>query len=138
MPHLSKPLNREYSLADLLKRPEITPEILYAAAPPLNPVEHSVAEQVAIQLKYAGYIDRQQQDISRLRRHEAMAIPSDLDFFEVDGLSHEICQKLTEIRPENLARAGRIPGVTPAALSLLLVYLKKRALTTSARAAAHG
>ena len=67
-----------------------------------------------------------------------MAIPSDLDFFEVDGLSHEICQKLTEIRPENLARAGRIPGVTPAALSLLLVYLKKRALTTSARAAAHG
>ena len=138
MPHLSKPLNREYSLASLLKRPEITPEILYAAAPPLNPVEHSVAEQVAIQLKYAGYIDRQQQDISRLRRHEAMAIPSDLDFFEVDGLSHEICQKLTEIRPENLARAGRIPGVTPAALSLLLVYLKKRALTTSARAAAHG
>ena len=138
MPHLSKPLNREYSLADLLKRPEINPEILYAAAPPLNPVEHSVAEQVAIQLKYAGYIDRQQQDISRLRRHEAMAIPSDLDFFEVDGLSHEICQKLTEIRPENLARAGRIPGVTPAALSLLLVYLKKRALTTSARAAAHG
>ena len=138
MPHLSKPLNREYSLADLLKRPEMTPEILYAAAPPLNPVEHSVAEQVAIQLKYAGYIDRQQQDISRLRRHEAMAIPSDLDFFEVDGLSHEICQKLTEIRPENLARAGRIPGVTPAALSLLLVYLKKRALTTSARAAAHG
>ena len=138
MPHLSKPLNREYSLADLLKRPEITPEILYAAAPPLNPVEHSVAEQVAIQLKYAGYIDRQQQDISRLRRHEAMAIPSDLDFFEVDGLSHEICQKLTEIRPANLARAGRIPGVTPAALSLLLVYLKKRALTTSARAAAHG
>jgi tRNA uridine 5-carboxymethylaminomethyl modification enzyme len=138
MPHLSKPLNREYSLADLLKRPEITPEILYEAVPPSDAVEHSVAEQVAIQLKYAGYIDRQQQDISRLRRHEAMAIPGDLDFFEVDGLSHEICQKLTEIRPENLARAGRIPGVTPAALSLLLVYLKKRALSTSARAAAHG
>ena len=138
MPYLSKPLNREYSLADLLKRPEITPEILYGAVPPTNAVDQSVAEQVAVQLKYAGYIDRQQQDISRLRRHEAMVIPIDLDFFEVDGLSHETCQKLTEIRPENLAQAGRIPGVTPAALSLLLVYLKKRTLTTSSRAAANG
>lgn len=138
MPHLAKPLNREYSLADLLKRPEVTSAMLYATIPPAEPVEESVAEQVAIQLKYAGYIDRQQQDIARLQRHEAMEIPRDLDFFKVDGLSHEISQKLTEIRPTNLARAGRIPGVTPAAMSLLLVYLKKRAIHTESRATANG
>lgn len=102
------------------------------------PVPEAVAEQVAIQLKYAGYIDRQQQDIERLRRHERMKIPGDLDFHGVDGLSHEICQKLTEIRPTSLARAGRIPGVTPAALSLLLVHLKKRELVRSSRAIANG
>ncbi len=138
MPHLAKPLNREYSLADLLKRPEVTSAMLYATIPPAEPVEESVAEQVAIQLKYAGYIDRQQQDIARLQRHEAMEIPPDLDFFKVDGLSHEISQKLTEIRPTNLARAGRIPGVTPAAMSLLLVYLKKRAIHAESRATANG
>lgn len=138
MPHLAKPLNREYSLADLLKRPEVTSAMLYATIPPAEPVEESVAEQVAIQLKYAGYIDRQQQDIARLQRHEAMEIPRDLDFFKVDGLSHEISQKLTEIRPANLARAGRIPGVTPAAMSLLLVYLKKRAIHAESRATANG
>jgi len=137
-PLLAKPLNREYSLADLLKRPEITAAMLYDAAPPTEPVEESVAEQVAIQLKYAGYIDRQQQDIARLHRHEGMEIPGDLDFFKVEGLSHEICQKLTEIRPNNLARAGRVPGVTPAAMSLLLVYLKKRAMKASSRATANG
>ena len=138
MPHLSKPLAREYSLADLLKRPEITSALLYAAAPPDSPVEESVAEQVTIQLKYAGYIDRQQEDVARLQRHEAMTIPDDLNFYEVDGLSHEICQKLSELRPTNLARAGRVPGVTPAAMSLLLVYLKKRALRESLRATANG
>ena len=138
MPHLPKPLTREYSLADLLKRPEITSALLYGAAPPDRPVEESVAEQVTIQFKYAGYIDRQQEDVSRLQRHEAMIIPANLNFYEVDGLSHEICQKLSELRPTNLARAGRIPGVTPAAMSLLLVYLKKRALLESSRATANG
>ena len=138
MPHLPKPLTREYSLADLLKRPEITSALLYGAAPPDRPVEESVAEQVTIQFKYAGYIDRQQEDVSRLQRHEAMIIPANLNFYDVDGLSHEICQKLSELRPTNLARAGRIPGVTPAAMSLLLVYLKKRALLESSRATANG
>ena len=137
-PYLAKPLNRGYSLAELLKRPELTHTILYTAAPSKRPVQESVAEQVAIQLKYAGYIDRQQQDIFRLQRHEAMTIPSDLNFDEVDGLSHEISQKLAEFRPTNLARAGRIPGVTPAAMSLLLVYLKKRAMSESLRATANG
>ena len=85
-----------------------------------------VAEQVAIQAKYAGYIDRQQDDIDRLRRYEHTTLPVDLDFNAVDGLSNEVKQKLSTARPDTLARAGRIPGVTPAAISLLLIYLKRR------------
>jgi tRNA uridine 5-carboxymethylaminomethyl modification enzyme len=107
-------------------------------APADSAVPEAVAEQVTIQLKYAGYIDRQQQDIDRVQRHEAMSIPADLDFMSVDGLSNEIRQKLSESRPSNLARASRIPGVTPAALSLLLVHLKKREVSERQRAAAHG
>ena len=79
-----------------------------------------------IQAKYAGYIDRQQDDIDRLRRYENTTLPPDLDFAAVDGLSNEVKQKLTAARPDTLARAGRIPGVTPAAIALLLVYLKRR------------
>ena len=134
---LSKPLSREYSLAELLKRPELNYADMRAISPPGNDVSEAVAEQVTIQLKYSGYIDRQQQDVDRLQRHESMTIPGDLDFDQVEGLSNEIRQKLNEMRPTNLARAGRIPGVTPAALSLLLVHLKKRELSDSVRAAAH-
>ena len=137
-PSLTKPLSREYSLAELLKRPELDYADLDAVAPSETTITEAVAEQVTIQLKYSGYIDRQQQDIDRLQRHEVMAIPEDIDFDQVEGLSNEIRQKLGEIRPSNLARAGRIPGVTPAALSLLLVHLKKRELGDPARAAAHG
>ena len=135
---LEKPLNREYSLAELLKRPEIDHATLMHAVPSQDAVPEAVAEQVSIQLKYAGYIDRQQLDIDRLQRHEAMVIPVDMDFHAVQGLSNELRQKLDEARPDNLARAGRIPGVTPAALSLLLVHLKKRELTGSSTAAANG
>jgi len=121
---LKKPLTREYSMAELLKRPELS----YADVAGLKgePVpDPQVAEQVEIQAKYAGYIDRQQGDIERLRRYENTPLPQDLDYRIVDGLSNEVRQKLAEIRPDTLARAGRIPGVTPAALSLLLVYLKR-------------
>ena len=122
--NLGKPITREYSLADLLKRPELD----YADVASLKGEsisDEQAAEQVAIQAKYAGYIDRQQDEIERLRRQEGMALPQDLDYSAVDGLSNEVCQKLSEARPETLARAGRIPGVTPAAVSLLLIYLKK-------------
>ena len=135
---LAKPLSREYSIAELLKRPELDYGIIERVAPADSAVPEAVAEQVTIQLKYAGYIDRQQQDIDRVQRHEAMSIPVDLDFMSVDGLSNEIRQKLSESRPSNLARASRIPGVTPAALSLLLVHLKKREVSEHQRAAAHG
>ena len=124
-PRLKSPLGHEYSLAELLKRPELR----YADIAGLKGEATSdpqVAEQVEIQAKYAGYIDRQQEDIDRLRRHEHTALPADLDYAVVDGLSNEVRQKLSEARPDTLARAGRIPGVTPAAISLLLVYLKRR------------
>jgi tRNA uridine 5-carboxymethylaminomethyl modification enzyme len=86
-----------------------------------------VSEQVEIDAKYAGYISRQQDEIDRLRRHENTAIPEAFDYSRVSGLSNEIKQKLGEAKPETLARASRIPGVTPAAISLLLITLKKNA-----------
>ena len=122
---LGKPISREYSLADLLKRPELE----YSDVAPLKGEacpDQQAAEQVAIQAKYAGYIDRQQDEIDRLRRYENTPLPADLDLDAVDGLSNEVKQKLKEARPETLARASRIPGVTPAAVSLLLIYHKKR------------
>ncbi|MEQ9464267.1 MAG: tRNA uridine-5-carboxymethylaminomethyl(34) synthesis enzyme MnmG [Haliea sp.] len=124
-PRLKAPLAREYSLADLLKRPGISyRDIAGLKGEPL--ADEQAAEQVEIQAKYAGYIDRQQEEVERLRRFENTVLPASLDYAAVDGLSHEVRQKLGEARPETLARAGRIPGVTPAAISLLLIYLKKR------------
>ena len=123
---IAKPLGREYSLADLLRRPELGySDVAMLAGESLIPDEHA-AEQVATQVKYAGYIERQQEEIARFRRHEDTAIPVDMDYSLVSGLSNEISQKLAQARPATLARAGRISGVTPAALSLLLVHLKKR------------
>lgn len=124
-PKLKAPLRREYSLADLLKRPGIGyADIAGLKGEPL--ADQQAAKQVEIQAKYAGYIDRQQDEVERLRRYENTVLPASLDYAAVDGLSHEVRQKLSEARPETLARAGRIPGVTPAAVSLLLIYLKKR------------
>ena len=122
---LKKPLAREYNGMELLRRPELGYDDV-AAALGASAVDPQVAEQVEIQAKYAGYIDRQQEEIDRLRRHENVILPESLDYQDIDGLSNEVKQKLAEARPETLARAGRIPGVTPAAISLLLIHLKKR------------
>ncbi len=122
---LEHPLSREYSLLDLLKRPQLG----YADVGSLvaaSEVDPRVAEQVEIEVKYAGYIDRQQDDIERMRRQENTALPESLDYSQIDGLSNEIRQKLSAARPLTLGAASRIQGVTPAALSLLLIYLKKR------------
>jgi tRNA uridine 5-carboxymethylaminomethyl modification enzyme len=122
---LKNPITREYSLAELLKRPELQyADIAGLVGEPT--VDAQAAEQVEIQAKYAGYIDRQREDIARLRRNENTLLPQDLDYHAVDGLSNEVKQKLTAARPDTLARAGRVPGVTPAAIALLLIYLKKR------------
>ncbi|UTW44629.1 tRNA uridine-5-carboxymethylaminomethyl(34) synthesis enzyme MnmG [bacterium SCSIO 12696] len=121
---LSSPISREYNLHDLVKRPEMS----YADIAALDldrEIPEAVAEQVEIDAKYAGYIDRQQEDIDRLKAQENTAIPADFDYDGVKGLSNEVKQKLSEAKPQTLGRAVRIPGVTPAAASLLLVYLKK-------------
>lgn len=124
---LDKPLAREYSLAELLRRPELSYDDV-ATLKGEAVADATVADQVQIQTKYQGYIDRQRDEIAKLKRHEATPLPEDLDYRGVEGLSHEIRHKLSEARPATLAQAGRISGVTPAAVSLLLVYLKKRRL----------
>lgn len=124
---ISAPINREYSLMDLLKRPELNyHDVANLKGQAVSNIQ--VAEQVEITAKYSGYIDRQQEEIERLRKHENTLIPVDFDYSTVEGLSNELKQKLSEAKPTTLARASRIPGVTPAAVSLLLVYLKKRGL----------
>ena len=123
--NLEHPLSREYNLAELLKRPQLGYSDL-AAISGETAIDTQVAEQVEIKAKYAGYIERQQEDINRLRRHENTALPADFDYSSIEGLSNEVKEKLSAARPETLARASRIPGVTPAAVSLLLIYLKKR------------
>ena len=117
-------MSREYNLADLLKRPEFSLSDLYEAEGyQLN--HRQAQEQIEISAKYAGYIDRQQNDIEKLQRHENTLIPSYININDISGLSNEVKQKLIEAKPENLGRASRVHGVTPAAISLLLVHLKK-------------
>ena len=125
-------LEREASVEQLLRRPGVGVRQLEQALQ-LAPLAEDIAEQVEVQVKYEGYIARQQMEIDRLRRHEQTPLPIDLDYGDVGGLSNEVRQKLEAARPDTLARAGRIPGVTPAAVSQLLIHLKKReALAESA------
>jgi tRNA uridine 5-carboxymethylaminomethyl modification enzyme len=109
---------------DLLKRPELGYGDIKGFDETTS-VSKEVAEQVEIQAKYAGYINRQQGEIDKLRRQENTKIPDDFDFSLISGLSNEAKQKLSDLRPSTLARASRIPGVTSAAISVLLVHLKK-------------
>ena len=123
--HYGTPLTHEYSLLSLLSRPEVD----YAGLAQLTgaqAIDPQVAEQVEIKVKYAGYIDRQQEDIERLRASESVQLPVDIDYLAISGLSKEIQGKLSQARPETLGQASRIPGVTPAAVSLLMIHLKKR------------
>ena len=123
---LDTPLQQDCRMADLLKRPEITYQKLQSISNfQLAELPDAVAEQLDIQTKYNGYIERQQLDIEKLRKHEATTLPEDIDYKQVPGLSSEVIQKLNQIKPATIAQAGRISGVTPAALSLLLVFLKK-------------
>lgn len=129
---LGKGIEREYALADLLRRPNVSYETLMSlkgiegqdlGGPGV--AEPAVREQVEIQLKYAGYIDRQAKEVERHDHYENLKLPDTFDYMEVKGLSFEVKQKLTKQRPETLGQASRISGVTPAAISLLLVHLKK-------------
>ena len=130
---LGQALTRESRLSELLLRPDTGYRELVTlpgAGPGIDLPE--VIEQLENEARYAGYIERQQAEIQRRRRHEETKIPEDLDFQQVHGLSNEVCQTLTAHRPATLGQAGRISGITPAAISLLLVYLKKRSLQSAA------
>jgi len=124
---LGQPLEGEHTLAELLRRPDVT----YAKLMSLNGAGPGVAdpqaaEQVEIQAKYQGYIERQQEEIARFEHYENLRLPQDLDYTALRGLSVEVQQKLNQHRPETLGQAARLPGVTPAAVSVLLVHLKHK------------
>jgi len=130
---LQGPLARESRAAELLRRPEVTYAGLISL-PGVGPgqPDPQVAEQVEIQAKYAGYIERQREEIERQRRYEQLTLPLDLDYAEVHGLSREVREKLIRHRPHTLGQAGRIPGMTPAAVSLLLIHLKRGRVRSNA------
>lgn len=124
-----KALAREARMSELLRRPGITYARLVELGQLDNPViDLKVIEQLEIQAKYAGYIDRQHDEVAKHQRHEETKLPVDLIYDQVSGLSTEVSEKLTRIRPQTVGQAARIPGMTPAAISILLVHLKKRKL----------
>jgi tRNA uridine 5-carboxymethylaminomethyl modification enzyme len=135
---LGKAIDHEYSLADLLRRPEIAYADLMGldggrfASPDVAALDdvsrETVIEQIDISAKYAGYIDRQNDEVQRAAHYENMLLPSDLDYLAIPALSMEVRQKLAKHRPETLGQASRISGVTPAAISLLLVHLRRARL----------
>lgn len=140
---LGQSIEREYTLADLLKRPHASYARLMTmrgadgsvlGGPPV--ADAAVAEQVEISLKYAGYIARQQDEVTRQESHETTRIPASLDYEDVRGLSFEVRHKLREQRPETIGQASRISGVTPAAISLLLVHIKRLGSGSEGRLAA--
>ena len=128
-------LSREYHLDELLRRPNVTYQSLTSldgAGPSVE--DAAVAEQVEVQIKYAGYIERQQQEINKQLRQESTVLPEQLDYNAVTGLSNEVRQKFSEQRPATIGQASRIPGITPAAISILLVHLKKHQYQQKAQA----
>jgi tRNA uridine 5-carboxymethylaminomethyl modification enzyme len=141
---LRGPLMRESTAIELLRRPEVTYEaLLELAGPPPwlaegeadDRLPAQVRTHIEVRARYDGYIERAREEIERARRNEETALPPDLDYGRLAGLSHEVRQRLTEVRPATLGQAARIPGVTPAAISILLVHLKKRSLAAPPKVA---
>ncbi|MFB3240443.1 tRNA uridine-5-carboxymethylaminomethyl(34) synthesis enzyme MnmG [Aeromonas salmonicida] len=126
---VNTPLTREQNLEELLRRPEVTYDALMAiegVGPALN--DHAAADQVEIQIKYAGYIERQYDEVEKQLRNENTLLPLDMNYRDVNGLSNEVIAKLSDARPQTIGQASRISGITPAAISILLVHLKKHGL----------
>lgn len=121
----SSELSQSRNLADLMRRPEVTYDFVQRIAPPPQPLDRDVIEAVEVQAKYEGYIVRQEAQVARLKDLERKHIPDDLDFGQVVALSREAGEKLARIRPRSLGQASRIPGVSPADISVLMVTLKK-------------
>ena len=128
---IGQPIEREYALTDLLRRPGVTYDALMTLPGAGTPVaDADVAAQVEVSVKYAGYIDRQHEEVARHLAQDTLAIPASIDYAQVRGLSNEVRQKLAAVRPETVGQAARMSGVTPAAISLLLVHLKRGASAT--------
>lgn len=124
----SSPLRNRISLAQLVRRPEISLTTLISLIPEVTQIPINICLQAEVEIKYAGYVERQLEGVRRFRKMENLKLPDDLDYGTVSGLSREVREKLTRIRPRSLGQAARISGITPAAISLLSVYLKKQKL----------
>ncbi|RBW43955.1 tRNA uridine-5-carboxymethylaminomethyl(34) synthesis enzyme MnmG [Psychromonas sp. B3M02] len=123
---LKTPMQRESTLEAMIRRPEVDYETLMKVEGLGPAIEDPIAaEQVEIKIKYQGYIDRQLDEIAKLKRHEDTVLPRDLDYSEIKGLSNEVTTKLNDIKPESIGQASRVSGITPAAISILLIHLKK-------------
>ena len=121
----SAPIRNQTSLAQLLRRPEISVSDIAIFSEELNRFESDVTLQAEVQVKYAGYIDRQTEMVERFKKIENVRLPEDFNYLDIRGLSREVCEKLTKIKPKSLGQASRISGITPAAISLLSIYLRK-------------
>ncbi len=124
----SSPISQKVSLHDLIKRPEISLDRLAARFPVLETMGPQVLAQVEIEVKYAGYVKRQREEVEKFRRMESVKMPYDLDYENIPGLSNELKEKLSRQRPDSLGRASRISGMTPAALTAIQIHLKKRGI----------
>lgn len=124
----STPLKEPQKLIDLMRRPEVEWQILKELIEDFQRFPEDVIEEVEREIKYSGYLERQEREAERFRKLEAMRLPQDLDYYEIPGLSTEIREKLSRVKPQNLGQALRIPGVTPSAITAIQIHLKKRAL----------
>jgi tRNA uridine 5-carboxymethylaminomethyl modification enzyme len=120
------PIRNQTSLAQLLRRPEISLADIAMFSQELNHFGHDVSLQAEVEIKYAGYIDRQMELVERSKKLENVSLPEDLNYLDIKGLSREVCEKLAKVKPKSLGQASRISGITPAAMSLLSIYLRKR------------
>jgi tRNA uridine 5-carboxymethylaminomethyl modification enzyme len=122
----SAPVRNQTSLAQLLRRPEISVSDIATFSEEVKLYDPDVALQAEVEIKYAGYIDRQMEMVERFRKIENVGLPEDLDYSDIKGLSREVREKLTKIKPQSLGQASRVAGITPAAISLLSIYLRKK------------
>ena len=122
------PMRQPAMMIELLRRPELTVADVQAVTGELREMAPEVAQEVQLQVKYEGYIQRQHEQIARFKKFEDVLLPEDLDYASFDGLSNEVVEKMTKIRPRSLGQASRISGITPAAISVLQIHLKKRGL----------
>jgi tRNA uridine 5-carboxymethylaminomethyl modification enzyme len=122
----SAPLRNQATLSQILRRPEISLAQLRSLSPEIPSCSPDVDAQAEIQIKYAGYVSRQMDIVERFQKMEHVRLPDDIDYSQINGLSREVCEKLTRIKPLSLGQASRIAGITPAAITLLSFYIKKR------------